>query len=96
MRRDPIRQVIGVGIGHIVKPAFFRDKIDRIGRTPPGIPATRARASHLGMKADRLENIGLFILGRVILVFDPFQPVACDFPIGILHGAHLFGIARKG
>ena len=92
----PIGQIIVVCIRDIVEgPRLCRQR-DRVHRAAPRVPATRRCADDLAVQADRLVHIGAFDLGGVILVVDPFQPVACDFPIGLGHRLYLLRGPRQG
>ncbi len=92
----PMRQVIVIAVGNVIKAAFFGDKAHGIDAAPPRIPAARAGPRNLSVQAHRLGDGGAFLgLGHV-LVFDPFQAMAGDFPACLLHGGHLFGAAREG
>ena len=62
---------------------------------PAGVPAERALAGDLRMDADRLTQMGALLVGREILVVDPFQAVAGDFPARLLHRGDRLGVALK-
>ena len=47
------------------------------------------------MQSDRLGNGRTFLCFGHILVFDPLQAMAGDFPTGVLHGLHLFRAAGQ-
>src|SRR4029079_9388315 len=74
--RDPIRQIIGIGIRRIEKTALFHHQLRRIDRAAPGIPAERPLAGDLSMDANGLLEMRALIGRAVILVFDPFEAVA--------------------
>ncbi len=90
----PIRQIIGIAVGNIIKPDLG-GQIKRVDRTAPGVPTARAFTGDFGVQANGLVHIGAFIFWRVILVVDPLKPVAGDLPLGGLHGTQLFRAARQ-
>ncbi len=89
LRLMPIGQIIGVAVGDIGEPAFLRHDIDRVDRAPSGIPTQGPLACHLRMDAHGFVEMGAPVLGAEILVFDPFQHMGGNFPIGGLHGRDL-------
>ena len=91
----PIGQVIAIAVRDVIKAALFGDQCDGIFRTAPRIPAAGPGAGNLGMQADGGFHIGPFCSFGVIFIFNPFQSVAGNFPIGILHGARLFRAAGQ-
>src|SRR3546814_2220619 len=42
--RDPVRQVVGVGVGGVDEAAFLRHQVEGVDRIAPGIPAERPLA----------------------------------------------------
>ena len=94
--RDPIGQVVGVAVGDIVKAAILGDQADGVVGTAPRVPAARGFAGDGGVQALGFGDLGAFLGFGHVLVFDPFQAVAGDFPACVLHGGHLIGAAGKG
>ena len=91
----PVGQVVGIGVGGIGEAALFGHQPHGVVGGAARVPAARRLAHHLGVQADRLLHVGA--LGGLvgILVLDPFQPVAGDLPVGLLHRRDLFGRARQ-
>ena len=85
----PVGQIIGITVGDVIKSALLTDQIHSVDRTAPGIPAFGTLAGDLGVQIYGCHQIGALIFRGIILIFDPFQPVAGDFPVCRLHRCHL-------
>jgi hypothetical protein len=68
----PVGQIIVIGVRDIGKAAFARDEIDGVDRTAAGVPPQRPGAGGNGVKVDGRGDSGGFLVGRHILVLDPF------------------------
>ena len=87
----PVGQIIGIGVRNIVETAILCDQSHGVFRTSTCVPALGRAARDGGVQALSLRDLGAFLgLGHVF-VFDPFQAVAGDFPIGVQHRGHLRG-----
>ena len=52
-------------------------------------------ARHLRVDADRLAHVGPLLFRREVPVVDPFEAVARDLPIGLLHRGDRFRVAHQ-
>lgn len=88
---EPVGQFVVIGVGDVVEAAFFSHQPHRVDRGAARIPAGRALAGHLVMQFDRRFEVTALILGAVVAIVDPPQPVRGDLPAGVLHGRDLVG-----
>ncbi len=82
---DPVWQVVGIRIRQIEKPAGLHDQRIGVDRRTAGVPADRPFPGRLRVDADRLGDAGALLVLRHVLVFDPFQSVAGDVPVRLVH-----------
>ncbi|MCY1299006.1 hypothetical protein D9M70_485200 [compost metagenome] len=94
--RHPIGQFVGVAVAGIEEAALLQHQLQRIGRRLALVDAERALAGQFRMQTDDFADMLALDLLRKILVFQPAQAVAGDFPAGFLHGRNRFRIARHG
>ena len=93
---NPVGQVVGVGVRHIVEPAFLGGQRNGVVRAAARVPAARPLARDFRVQLHGLLQMFALLFERHVPVFDPFEAVACDLPAGGLHRRNLGGRARQG
>ena len=72
------------------------DEALSVHRAAPGIPAQRALAGHLLVNADGILNVPPLLVFRHILVVNPLQPMAGNFPARLDHRPRLLRRTLQG
>ncbi len=92
----PVRQIIGVRIRNVIKAAIFGNQPFGILRAAPRVPSARWLACDFGVQTDGFGHVGALAVFGAVFVFNPFQPVAGNFPTRILHRGNLHRRAGQG
>ena len=93
---DPVRQIIGIAVGRVKKAAFLHGERERVFGAPSLVEAERALAGNFGVNAHGLTDVRALVGLGEILVLDPLQAVARDFPLGFAHRCDLLRSAHHG
>ena len=91
----PIGQIVGIGIRGIEKAALVQNGLQGIDRISPRVPAERALAGCFGVDANRLGELSALVRLGHVLVIDPFETMAGDFPLRLAHGRNGLRISRQ-
>src|SRR5690606_4690417 len=93
--RDPVGQVVVIGIGIVEEAAVLDDQLPGIAAQAAGIPADRPHAAGLLDRLDCEAHVAALLGYANLLVVDPAPAMARHFMSGLDHRAAGIGMASK-